>query len=126
MKTTLFAILGTLLISSAFAQMPNTDAMKNSVNDAANTSAAQVQNVKQTADTTKASATDSAKSMKEKALVNINTASKADLAKLPGIGDARAQAIINGRPYKTTADLMKVKGIKSGVYAKIKNQVSVE
>ena len=36
-----------------------------------------------------------------------------------------AQAIIDGRPYKTTEDVMKVKGIKEGTYGKIKDLITV-
>lgn len=58
--------------------------------------------------------------------VNINTASKEELDALPEIGPVRALAIIDGRPYKKTEDIMKVKGIKEGVYGKIKDRITVE
>ena len=57
--------------------------------------------------------------------VNINTASKEMLEALPGIGPAKAQAIIEGRPYGTPEDIMKVKGIKQGTFDKIKDQITV-
>lgn len=56
--------------------------------------------------------------------VNINTASKDQLEALPGIGPAKAQAIIDGRPYKTPEDIMKVKGIKQGTFNKIKDNIT--
>ena len=37
-------------------------------------------------------------------LVNLNTAPASELDKLPQIGDARAKAIIAGRPYRDWAD----------------------
>jgi competence protein ComEA len=38
--------------------------------------------------------------------LNINTATLAELDKLPQIGDARAAAIVGGRPYKSVQDLL--------------------
>ena len=58
--------------------------------------------------------------------VNINTATKEQLDALPGIGPVKAQAIIDGRPYKKTEDIMKVKGIKQGEFNKIKDVITVE
>ena len=58
--------------------------------------------------------------------VNINTATKEQLDALPGIGPTKAQAIIDGRPYKKTEDIMKVKGIKQGEFNKIKDLITVK
>jgi competence protein ComEA len=44
--------------------------------------------------------------------MNVNTALKADLQKIPGVGAKMADAIIAARPFKDEADLVKrVKGI---------------
>ena len=45
---------------------------------------------------------------------------------LPGIGPVKAQAIIEARPFKTIEDVMKVKGIKEGEFAKIKDMITVK
>jgi len=58
--------------------------------------------------------------------VNINTASKEELDQLFGIGEARAQAIIGGRPYKTVEDVKNVKGIGDGIFARIKDRITVK
>lgn len=58
--------------------------------------------------------------------VNINTATKEQLEALPEIGPVKAQAIIDGRPYKKTEDVMKVKGIKEGTFGKIKDMIIVD
>jgi competence protein ComEA len=58
--------------------------------------------------------------------VNINTATKEQLEALPEIGPVKAQAIIDGRPYKKADDVMKVKGIKEGTFNKIKDVITVE
>jgi len=57
--------------------------------------------------------------------IDINHATQAELESLPGIGPVKAQAIIEGRPYKNPEDLMNVKGIKQGTFNKIKDQITV-
>jgi competence protein ComEA len=58
--------------------------------------------------------------------ININTATLEELDKLPDVGPVKAKAIIEGRPYKTPEDIMKVKGIKEGIYNKIKDHITVK
>jgi DNA uptake protein ComE-like DNA-binding protein len=55
--------------------------------------------------------------------VDLNSASKEDLMKLPGVGDATADKIVAGRPYKTKAELVSKKIVTKSVYSKIKNMV---
>lgn len=58
--------------------------------------------------------------------ININTADRAKLEKIPEIGPVKAQAIIDGRPYKTVEDVMRVKGIKGKVFEVIKDYITVK
>jgi DNA uptake protein ComE-like DNA-binding protein len=55
--------------------------------------------------------------------VDVNSATKDELSALPGIGDATAQKIIDGRPYKTKRDLVKKNILTQGEYDKVKDQL---
>ena len=57
-------------------------------------------------------------------MTNINTASATELDKLPQIGRARAAAIIKGRPYRTTDDLLTKKVLSKGVFERIKDKIT--
>ena len=59
----------------------------------------------------------------EIALLDINSASEGQLDVLPGIGPARAKAIINGRPYNGKDDLVNRKIIPQNVYNGIKDRI---
>ena len=56
-------------------------------------------------------------------LIDINSASQADLQTLSGIGPARAKAIIAGRPYNGKDDLVNKNIIPSNVYEGIKDKI---
>ena len=56
-------------------------------------------------------------------LVDINSASLAELDKLPGVGPARAKAIIENRPYSGKDNLIQRKIIPLNVYNQIKDKI---
>ena len=62
------------------------------------------------------------------AAVNINTATKEELTSIKGVGEKRAQDIIDYRtkngPFKTVDDLEKVPGVGPGLMKRIRSQVS--
>lgn len=61
--------------------------------------------------------------------VNINTADEELLCTIPGIGQTRAQSIITYREkngaFHSVEEIMKVSGIKDGLFQKIKDKIKV-
>ncbi len=62
-------------------------------------------------------------------IVNINTASVQQLTTLPGIGQSKAEDIVNYRnengEFQTIEDIMNIPGIKEAAFNKIKDYISV-
>jgi len=62
-------------------------------------------------------------------LISLNQSTKEQLMTLPGIGEAKATSIIAYRDkkggFKSVEELLKVEGIKAGVFNKIKDSISV-
>src|SRR5262252_6480630 len=77
---------------------------------------------KKNPDAAKPAATSTAEPKKADKM-DINAATEKELATLPGIGEARAKAIVKGRPYKGKDDLVQKKIIPQGVYDKIKDDI---
>jgi DNA uptake protein ComE-like DNA-binding protein len=55
--------------------------------------------------------------------IDINTATADQLKAIPGIGDAYAKRIIDGRPYTAKNQLASRGILPQGVYDKIKDQI---
>lgn len=70
-----------------------------------------------------ASASASASAAAKAELMDLNSASKKELATLPKIGDARSDAIIKGRPYKGKDELVSKKILSEDVYNGIKDLI---
>jgi len=83
--------------------------------------AANTKKDKPAAATTPAASTDKAAPKGEK--LDINTATEEQLKALPGIGDAYAKKIIEGRPYKAKNELVSKKVVPQATYDKVKDQI---
>ena len=72
---------------------------------------------------------DGAEAAADGRLLNINTASAQDLTQLPGIGESRAQDIVDYREenglFGAVEDIKNVSGIGDGIYNKIKDLIAV-
>lgn len=55
--------------------------------------------------------------------IDVNSATRAQLKALPGIGDAEAERIVEKRPYLSKADLVSRQVIPAGVYQSIRQRI---
>ncbi len=73
--------------------------------------------------------TDTKDNNSDNSKININTASKEELMRIPGIGEAKAKAILNYREkqgdFSSLEELMEIEGIKEGVFHKIKDYIAI-
>jgi DNA uptake protein ComE-like DNA-binding protein len=123
MKKT-FALLAAALASIGLAFAVPAAAQKTDTKAADTKSATKAGDKKADAKATDAKKADEKKADAGKGgLVDINSASEKELDALPGIGEARAKAIVKGRPYKGKDDLVKKKIIPQKVYDDIKDKI---
>lgn len=58
-------------------------------------------------------------------LIDLNTATQAELESLPGVGPVTAQTIIADRPYGSVDDLLRIDGIAEATLEKLRPYVTV-
>ncbi len=95
-------------------------------NDQTGASTSSNQSTTTTTTTTKKarkSSTASETSSKTSGKLDLNTATKDQLMSLPGVTDADAQKILDGRPYRAKNQLLSKGIISKDEYAKIKGQI---
>ena len=109
-----------LATSLSFAQndQTGTSTSSNQSTTTTTTTTKQARKSKKNADT---SAADT--SSKTSSKLDLNTATKDQLMSLPGITDADAQKIMDGRPYRAKNQLLSKGIISKDEYAKIKGQI---
>ena len=113
-KKLLFLLSALVLATSlSFAQNDQTGASTSSNQSTTTT----------TTKKTRKSSTASDTSSKTSGKLDLNTATKDQLTSLPGITDADAQKILDGRPYRAKNQLLSKGIISKDEYAKVKGQI---
>ena len=119
MSLTALLTLGLLAIPALAQDQSTTDKTKDAAQSAGQSAA-------DTANTAGQKTADAANATKDAMTgkVDINSASKDDLAALPGMNADTAQKIVDGRPYTSTKDLVSKNIVSKDEYGKIKGHIS--
>ena len=86
-------------------------------------SAVKTQEAKKSAEPAAHKAHSGAAAEKNAEQIDINTATKEQLMAVPGVGDAYADKIISGRPYKMKSELKTKKIVPDTAYSKISSKI---
>ena len=117
----LLFLLSALVLATSLSFAQNDHGASTSSNQSTTTTTTKKtrKSKKDATDTSTASDTSSKTSGK----LDLNTATKDQLMSLPGITDADAQKILDGRPYRAKNQLLSKGIISKDEYAKIKGQI---
>jgi competence protein ComEA len=110
MRTSIFILMLTLACTFATAEV-RAEAPKGAPSAAAK------------ADPAPAAKAHAAGNSKKDDLLDINTATEAELKGLDGIGDAYSKKIVEGRPYAKKDQLLSKKIVPQATYEKIKDKI---
>jgi len=76
-------------------------------------------------DTGSSGTDDTGAGMQSSGLISVNSATEAELDKLPGIGPVTAAKIIGGRPYASVDELLTKKAVGKSTFEKIKGMIGL-
>lgn len=116
-------VLDAIYKAGGFSSEVDTDSVAAELNLAAKITDGQKIYVKRAGEIRSASNSNSSEN--PTGLINVNSASSAQLDKLPGVGEVTAQKIISARPYQSKEDLLNKKAVGKATYEKIKDLISV-
>ena len=135
MRTTLLLALSSAVVAGSIAcsNDPNTTRQQaaNATEQLKRESREAAGNIKKGAETARTDLTAAAQGVKEgindksSSELNLNSANKAQVMGMPGINEARANAIISNRPYQRPHDVVRKGAITEDEYQKIAAHISI-
>ncbi len=120
MTKKLTMLLFALVVAAALSFAQSTPSSSNAGQSASDTTSTTTTTTKTVHHSKKAASASSATSSEK---LDINTATKEQLEALPGIGPKYSQKIIDGRPYRSKAELLSKHIVPRSVYEKIRGDV---
>ena len=116
MKMTLLCLLGSILLAGCAPSSPSPDRIRQDTAQATHNAVQDAKAVTQGV----------VEGLKQSRPLDINSASTAQLTRLPGIDEERASRIIANPPYDRTDDLVKKRVVSRAEYDRISGQVAAK